>query len=380
MSQRAFKWLDRICRPIQWLIGFATFLGGFILCSVAVADQRLGPILSFLLTMPLLFGAIFIHELGHYVAAKWAGMTVTQVRVGRIEIIPQQRGWRIRWNSGQKIKVSGFVVGVCDPQRSMRRQALVMVAGGPVANLVMAAVVAALAVLWSSSAASLPVWAFAIFNAGGCMLNLLPTYRGTGSDGMLLLFWRQKLVEQSPLLAFTRLQALSIAGITADQLPVDQIAMLDSQVMPAPLTALWYRLKAHQNRGEWQQAAQLQEVYDRLMQGLPDAIRITLTRAYAALRTELAFSHAMHSRDATGLSDNLLPKAVAWTIPSLWPRCLALRALLTGDIASAKRLLDNVRQLAEQSIDKALPQSEAMIRTCMLSLVASDAMMSRDAA
>jgi hypothetical protein len=118
--------------------------------------------------------------------------------------------------------------------------------------------------------------AFAIFNASASIINLLPTSRGFGTDGMRLLIWGQKELEHCRTLASTRLQALSIAGITADQLPVDQIAALDSQAMPKPLMALWYRLKAHQNRGEWLQAAQLQEAYDHLMQAVPDATKTRL--------------------------------------------------------------------------------------------------------
>jgi len=133
-----------------------------------------------------------------------------------------------------------------------------------------------------------------------------------------------------------------------------------------PLSALWYRLKGHQNRGEWLQAAQLQETYDQLMEGVPKPTKAKLVASSAYLRTELVFSRAMLSRDAACLTDDLLPKVLAWSVPTLLPRCLALRALLHGDIATALKLLDLVQRFAEQSMDKALPQSEAMIRRQML--------------
>lgn len=382
MNQQTYKRVDRICRPIQWLLGLTSGMAGFGLCSVAVGDGlRKGPLLPFLFVMLLAFAATVIHELGHYAAAKWSGMTVTQVRFGRIEIVPQQRGWRVRWNMQQKIEVGGFVVAACDSGRPMRPQVLFMIIGGPAANLVTALIFAALlATLWSSATAGPLVAAFMIFNASAGIINLLPTTRGFGTDGMRLLIWGQKELEHSPTLASTRLQALSIAGITADQLPVDQIAALDSQAMPMPLTALWYRLKAHQNRGEWMQAAQLQEVYDRLMQGVSGTAKARLALLCACLRTELAFSLAMESRDAGALNDNLLPKALAWNAPSLWPRCLALRALLHGDIAKAHQLLDDVQRFADLSFDRALPKSEAMIRTHMLSSAAGSDIMFNDAA
>jgi Zn-dependent protease len=378
MNPQTYKRLDQVCRPIQWLLGFATGIAGFVLCSLAAGDNsRTGPLLPFLFVALLAFATTIIHELGHYAAAKWAGMTVTQVRFGRIEVVPQQRGWRVRWNTQQKIQVGGFVLAVCDIRRPMRPQVLCMITGGPAANLLTALICAVLLV-------ALTAWplgvAFAIFNASAGILNLLPTTRGFGTDGLRLLIWGQKEIENSPRLASTRLQALSIAGVTADQLPVDQIAILDSQAMPTPFSALWYRLKAHQNRGEWLQAAQLQKTFDQLMEAIPKPTHAKLAASMAYLRTELAFSRAMQSRDAACLTDDLLPKALAWTVPTLWPRCLALRALLHGDVAAAQKLLDDVQHFAEQSMDKALPQSEVMIRRHMRALTTADAMMSKDAA
>lgn len=50
----------------------------------------------------------------------------------------------------------------------------------------------------------------------------------------------------------------------------------------------------------------------------------------------------------------------------LRPRCIALRTLLDGKTVEAERLLDDARRLAEQSVDRSLARSEAMIRGRML--------------
>ncbi|WP_158883738.1 M50 family metallopeptidase [Rhodanobacter sp. L36] len=372
MSPLTQKRLDRIFRPIQWIVGFASGVTAFVLCSEVENITGIGHFLPLIALLLSMFFMLLIHELGHYAAARFAGMTVTHFVVGRIEIVPQQRGWRMRWNRGQKIRVDGLVIAACDPIRALRPQVLLMTAGGPAANLVIAAISAALANVWSSAPAGSLCMAFAVLNVAMGVTNLLPSMRGLASDGMRLLIWSQKELEHSPLLAHTRLQALSISGVTADQLPVDQIALLDSQPMPAPLVALWYRVKAHQNRGEWQHAADLQASFDSMVQSLPEPVRIKLIGAFAQLRAELAFSRAMQNRDATGLSDNLLTKAQTWSAPSLWPRCLALRALLNGDTAHAHRQLDNAQKIAKQSMDKALPRSEAKIRAHMLSIEMSN--------
>ena len=381
MTPRTYRWLDRICRPIQWIVGFATGLGSYVLCTIAVGNAwRLGPILPILVVTLFGLATTIIHELGHYAAARWAGMTVMHVRFGSIEVIPQQQGWRVRWNAQQKIRVGGFVVAACDPRRPMRPQALCLVAGGPLANLVAVAIFVVLANVWPSAVAGPLLWTCATLNAGVALGNLLPTSRGKGTDGMRLLTWAPKDVESDPRLVYLRLQALSMAGVTADRLPGDQIAALESMAIPMPLIALWYRLKAHQNRGEWQSAAQLRETYESLMQALPDTARPKMVAANAVLRTELAFAEAMQSGDASGLTDGLLPKATAWLVPSLWPRCLALRAILAGNIVEAERLLDETKRYAEQSMDKALPKSEALIRAYMLSLPVDGIPLLRDVA
>jgi hypothetical protein len=68
--------------------------------------------------------------------------------------------------------------------------------------------------------------------------------------------------------------------------------------------------------------------------------------------------------------DNLLPEKTRWSAPALWPRCLALRALLEGHLAEGRRLLGEAQCVAEQSLDRALPLSEALIQRRMLALAA----------
>lgn len=369
MSAGLARWANRLGVFIQGLIACTGWIIGMALCALALGDAGSVVFLPLLLVMPLMLAAVVIHEGGHYLAARSAGMTVLRMGIGRVELMPQRHGWRIRWAARGKIKAAGYVIATHDPARPLRTQSLRMIVGGPGANLVAAVIVGLLALPWLPHAVAWLTLAFALVNATVGLANLIPSSRGLGSDGLLLWLWRDRQREHSPQLAHVRLLALTVSGLTADRLPQDHLAELDGQPAPMPMVALWYRLKAHQNRGEWQQAAAAQAAFEQLSQALPPAMKRDLADFLACIRTELAFSRAMRDTDGGGLVDGLLPKQATWSAPVLWPRCLALRALLEGDRTKAQCLLDEVQQLAGQSLDRALAPSEALIRHRMLALV-----------
>lgn len=160
----------------------------------------------------------------------------------------------------------------------------------------------------------------------------------------------------------------SLSGQTADQLPEDELAILEAQASPMPLVALWYRLKADQNRRDWARAVSRSVQFDLLVAAFDPASRAALPDLLATLRTELAFSQAMLTGDETGLTDDLLPASAAWVAPWLLPRCQALRASLRGDHAHCTHLLKLSERSAENAIDRALWRSEALLRGYIASI------------
>lgn len=370
MSVGLARWANRLGVFVQGAMTCMAWFAGIVLCTLALGDAGSVLFLPFMLTLSLWLVTLLVHEGGHYVAARHAGMTVLRVRVGRVELQPQQRGWRVRWALPQKIHAAGYVTAVHDPSRPLRGQSLRMIAGGPGANLLVAIILGPVAWWCLPHAAAWLTLAFALLNALTGLANLVPGSRGLASDGLQLLLWRNRQLEFGPLFAHARLLALTVAGVTADRLPEDQLALLDAQPAPMPMVALWYRLKARQNRGEWEAAAAQQTRFEHLQAELTPALRSGLAEFLACIRTELAFSLAMRDRDAAGLMDNLLPEKSRWSAPALWPRCLALRALLEGHLAEGRRLLGEAQCVAEQSLDRALPLSEALIQRRMLALAA----------
>lgn len=361
-------WANRFGVLVRWLMSFAAWLAGLALCGLALGDAGKTVFLPFVVVSLLWLASVIVHEGGHYAAARSVGMTVLCVVVGRIELQPQRHGFRVRWAGRQKLRAAGYVIAVHDPSRPMRGQSIRMTAGGPGANLLVAFLVGPLAFLWLPHSAAWLMLAFAVVNVALGLGNLIPSSRGLASDGLSLLLWRDPLREHNSAFTHAKLLALTLSGVTADQLSVENLATLEAQPAPMPIVALWYRLKAQQNRGEWDTAAGEQVLFEQLQQELPRDVRSNLGEFLACIRTELAFSLAMRDRDGNHLQDGPMPQKTDWSAPCLWPRCLALRELLDGHTTEGLRLLDEAHRLAVQSLDQSLLPSEVLIRGHMLAL------------
>ena len=353
---RAGNWL---ALALQILLVVA----GCIICTVygfaLFGDGAFG--LALLLWMALQYPAIAIHELGHCAGARLNHMKVRVLQISALEFLPLRRGFRWRWNRlPRKVQVGGYVVAYVNPARPPRRSRLLMTAGGPAANLVVAGILFGLGEMLRPHAAGWVCLIFSVVNGGMGVVNLIP-HRGTAaSDGLLLWqLWRAGPgYMEDP---FARLAGARMAGCTADRLPEEDLAALEAAEPVRRLFALWYRLKADQNRGDWALASSRQDAMDEALRQVDPSLLAALKDFLLLLRAELAFSRAMASHDGGGLSDDPIPPRLAWYIPYFRPRCLALRAALDGDEEGCERWLDSSRKHAERSNDAALALSEAMV-------------------
>lgn len=366
------RWANRCALAMRWLIMVAAWIVGTALCAVALGNAGRVVFLPIMMLLPLWLVALLVHEGGHYAAARWAGMTVLRVRVGRMELAPQRRGWRFRYAKRQKLRLGGYVIAVHDPVRPIRRQSICMIAGGPAANLLAAMLASVPGILWQSDVGGALLLAFAVVNAATGLANLVPSSRELESDGLQLWRWRDRQREFGPGFAHARIVARMISGTTADQLPEDQLSVLDSQPTPMPIIAQWYRLKAQQHRGEWSAAADRQLVFDPLEQALSPELQAHLEDFLASIHAELAFCRAMRDRDGRHLSAAPVLEKTVWSLPSLRPRCLALQALLDGNATEGMRLLDEAHRYAGQSLDQSLVLSELLIRGHVLAALQSE--------
>ena len=335
----------RLAQVFEWLMKLlqaALTLGGAMVTGI-VSGIALdgGPIAAVALTLAHLALALCVHEGGHWLGARWDGLTVLLVRVLAVEIQPMRRGLRVRWSRQKRLRGLGGYVFCADavPPRGPRAR-IRMVALGPGANLLLAALAALVALLCIDSPPAFGIaLGMASSNLSMGLANLVPTLRPMPSDGARLFMAWRGADESGPAFAYARLLALSVAGVPAEALPEADLASLEQQPMPMPLVALSYRLDRTQAVGDWAAATAMQAQLEALLTAHPQA-RTECAAVVALLRGELAFSQAMASGRADGLDAVLNNREVAWYSPTLPARCRALQALFSGDEAGAERELE----------------------------------------
>jgi hypothetical protein len=97
-----------------------------------------GPAFNGLIFLPALYIAILIHELGHLVAGKVAGMITGGVCIGGLVIAKSGEHWVVRFQP--RFLFGGFAMSLPVPGELRRSRFAWMVAGGPIASVLMAGV------------------------------------------------------------------------------------------------------------------------------------------------------------------------------------------------------------------------------------------------
>ncbi|HXW15777.1 MAG TPA: M50 family metallopeptidase, partial [Terriglobia bacterium] len=123
---------------ITGLAGFAVFLNWLLQQPWFTLDPNpginWGPLILQLCRVLLAFSAaVAIHELGHTIAGKLAGLRFVMMRLGPIHLtLPL----RVRWQRENPLPgAAGFVVMVPKDTRRLRARYIFMLMGGPIANL-----------------------------------------------------------------------------------------------------------------------------------------------------------------------------------------------------------------------------------------------------
>ncbi len=336
------SWFNVSARCGWWLMILGGCLGGLALMLRAV-HLRLGMspkdyLLVILLYFIIMWTTSVIHESGHIVTARWASMTVLSIQVGALQGMAMTRGWRFRWHprgprSG--LSVSGSVLAIPNLDRSLRAQHISYAIGGPFANLIAslsAMLLACLAWSYSRESASELVNAllsFAVYNAAIGAANLLPFACPNPSDGLQLLQWLKSGNRACRVGAYVRFLALSIQGVLEEDLPGDVVTELAVLPPPYSLISIQIRLKTAQHSGRWSEVHELEDELDRMLGNIDRQLVATIEDLISIIRMEIIFTKAMELEDESQLSSSILTAGATWWLPSLWPRCLALRAALS---------------------------------------------------
>ncbi|MDZ5433339.1 M50 family metallopeptidase [Pseudomonas fluorescens] len=356
------KWVMSLLKLLslsQTIVSVSGVLATAFILGIGI-DSDFAPLWATVLTVVLIILSTCIHEGGHYLGAKWSHMTVLAVRVAAVELLPLRRGWRMRWSPQPKrSKLGGYIMAAADPRLPMSRQFIVMIVMGPLANLVVGCLCIGVG-FSSQETMRMFMLALGVSNIAMGVSNLIPTYLGGSSDGAGLIAWCLVKEEQIPMLANARLLALSVAGTPSEELPDDDIALLTSEPMPAPLLAIWYRLNALQSQGDWHAATQQGHDLQTLLEASSHNLG-SLALLISILQIELGFSKAMLLRCTGELRDDLLSDEVDWCCPSLRPRCLAFREFVAGNAVAAEKHLERSLSQARNSPNLSLSKSETRL-------------------
>ena len=203
------------------LVALAVAIGPFIgsefadnrlVRKIAEADEAKTPwiLLAFPFLMLIVLG---VHEIGHLIGGLSRGMRFLLLIVGPFGWHASASGPRFEWNTNVALMGGLAATLPTETGASLRRQLLVMIAGGPLASLLLAIfAVAAIAYVEPRIAAYCLIVAATSF--GIFLVTLIPTRAGGFmSDGMQLIdVWRggTAVVERSALL---RIFAQSMDGV-----------------------------------------------------------------------------------------------------------------------------------------------------------------------
>lgn len=344
------RWLPRLGSVIHVL--------GYCLAMLVLIAHGLQPIVAFVLALAVHFGSVVLHELGHLLAARLVGAHVITVRLSWLTLLRQRSGWRMRWQRPMR-GTAGSVTAVAPDGPTQRRKMALIVAGGPLATLLLC-----LAGHVLSRQTSLQALGDALLWINGALLlfNLLPFMRPVASDGRLLLaFLLRKRVSLEGEL-YLHMLAQGFAGRRFGHIDDREIDTLMSGPMPVPLLACYFRIVRALDRGQPEDGLAVWEEFAPRIEALPAVQRQDLEPMLALTRAEAAFAQAEAAGVAQPLVDIELPQDLVWAVPYLVQRRSAMLAALRGDVAATRSAIQAASASSEESIDVATRQYERALQ------------------
>lgn len=221
----AVKTIQAVVNGIGVPLGIFGWAKNFM-TQAAHADMAWGyRLLPLLLPGLAFFGVVAVHEAGHWLGSRRAGLHCFAVRVGWLHLERRGAGWR--WRVGARVPGTwGLVWAVPLHFRALRRRQRLFVAAGPAASLLVGAAALGLGWglrTWVAPSPAFGAWGFAaaefLVLAGGWsvllgLLNLLPfnSAGGYASDGAHLYLLSRPNPEAMQQRALLRLTTASHLG------------------------------------------------------------------------------------------------------------------------------------------------------------------------
>lgn len=374
-------WWQRVCRgmamPFAGLFSVSALI--ILLEAGAKAAGGWGLGMAFLVFLALVWLSVAVHEAGHLLGGFLAGSHALAAAVFWTEFHRERRGWRMRWTRRLRRSPNGWAMACPASNADLRKAAVFLLLGGPLANGVLAAVcVWSVALIDPGPAEHLLMSAF-MLNFVGLVANLMPfSTFGHTTDGLRLLALRHVVEDGTPYVASVRLQALSLEGVEAQALPEPLLQPLESADPPwGMLLASWYRIVAARNVGDWALMLERGDTFVATLDAIEDEqARAAWVPLRRQIEAELAFGRAMASADAAPLDGWIAEHADGWRrdfdwyVPHVLPRLEALAAAMRGEHRPAVEALARSRERAEAAYDRAARTAEHTLRGRIEALLA----------
>ena len=179
------KWWQSIAVPVSYVVWLA-FMAFVVLAAAMIAQALAGPsgefrLLMFAIFFALLLTAVCIHELGHAIFGVLAGFRIHLICVGPLGYRPIARKFEYVFRA-QSGDFGGYVFATPrNPEMATIRNWMVLSAGGPLANFLVAILCVALAGV-STSPASDILGGIGMASAIVGLASLVPVWNFRGQE------------------------------------------------------------------------------------------------------------------------------------------------------------------------------------------------------
>ena len=315
-----------------------------------------------LLALPALSMLVLgIHEVGHVLAGKSQGMRFLMLIVGPFGWHASASGTRFSWNT--HVEFMGGLAATAPTKKgdALRRQLLVMIAGGPIASLLLAVLGVVLASLTDARLTAYSMY-IAALSFGIALVTLIPNRMGGFmSDGMQimdLLRAGNAVLERSLIMQIFSQTLNGVRPRDWDSAAIDQLSMLYSKDPKQNASVALYLLSRAMDLDHQEEVAlyrsQLENCIDQFPSGFKQSVYVELAIcAWLAGDTDAVRRHLDNAKGGiVEESRRLLAQAALAKLERRDADCerdclLAVKAIAkTSDAGQARLTEDQLAMLA----------------------------------
>ena len=337
------------------VVGF--FIGSHIDAIAPWLTEDLSLRLWHLLLLPIwFFVSVMVHEGGHFVAGRLAGLQWMTVTAGPLRLTRLRSGVSVQWFRNDS-SIGGLVLMVPGTAPISRTGWAAFVLGGPVANLLFSAALIGVLRVGVTAAWQGPLLLLALVSLFLGVLNLLP-FRASGfsTDGRNLLDILRDDATYAVSRAMLAIAGHSAAGVRPREWNSTLVAQVRefhhgnntdadeaSRATSATQAYILYlhALDAGDREAMRRYLADTADYFEALPSLTASPVACALAIHFRLIDADLAAAEIWHEKGRSGLTDASMLALADFS-----------RAYIDGDINEARRLADHARRCMAEDADQ----------------------------